>query len=316
VRGRFAPSPTGYLHLGNARTALLSWLQVRAAGGKFLLRVEDLDTGRCRQDYVDSLFRDLEYLGLTFDEAPVFQSQRGAQYEEALSTLREKGLVYPCLCSRAEIARMASAPHGPFDDGPRYPGTCRRRTPDEVNARAQQRAKAYRFLAPSSPLGFVDGLFGPLSSNVQEDTGDFVVFRQGQGASYQLAVVVDDAASGISHVLRGEDLLSSTARQLALYQALEKKAPDFVHVPLVLGENRQRMAKRHGASSVKGLREAGVPAEKVLGLLAFWSGLSDGQPVSARELIGVFALEKVSKQAPVAHERELDALLRGDRTNL
>ena len=313
MRGRFAPSPTGYLHLGNARTALLAWLQVRAAGGQFLLRVEDLDAGRCRQDYVDALFRDLEYLGLSFDEAPVFQSQRGEAYEEALWTLREKGLVYPCFCSRAEIARMASAPHGPHDDGPRYPGTCRRLTPDEVSARAQERAKAYRFVAPSSPLAFFDGLLGPTSSNVQEDTGDFVVFRQGQGASYQLAVVVDDAASGISHVLRGEDLLSSTARQLALYQALGKPGPEFVHVPLVLGENLQRMAKRHGASSVKGLREAGVPAEEVLGLLASWSGLSDGRPVSARELVGVFSLEKVSKKAPIAREDALDALLRGAR---
>jgi glutamyl-tRNA synthetase len=236
-RGRFAPSPTGRLHLGNARSALLGWLQARAAGGQFLLRVEDLDRARCRPQYVDDLMRDLEWLGLTWDEPPLFQSARDEVYRDALTKLEQRGLVYPCFCTRAEIARAASAPHGLSDEGPRYPGLCARLSAAEIAERSRTRTPAWRFRAQPGEVRFVDGLQGPYSQDVEAVVGDFVVRRNDGVASYQLAVVVDDAATGITHVLRGDDLLSSTPRQLQLYAALGLTAPEFFHVPLVLGED-------------------------------------------------------------------------------
>ncbi len=302
MRGRFAPSPTGRLHLGNARSALLGWLNARAAGGEFLLRIEDLDAARCREGYVDDLFRDLSYLGLTWDGTPVRQSQRSEAYAQALASLERAGRVYPCFCTRAEIARAASAPHGPGDDGPRYPGTCAALAAD----RARARPAALRFRAPAGvTFAFDDALKGPVAQDVAAEVGDFVVRRNDGVASYQLAVVVDDAASGITDVLRADDLLASTPRQLALYQALGLTPPRYAHVPLLLGEDGKRLAKREGASAVSELRQAGVAAEKVVGLLARWSGLGDGRPVRADELVESFRLEKVPREPVVVRETEL-----------
>jgi glutamyl-tRNA synthetase len=304
-RGRFAPSPTGRLHLGNARSALLGWLQARAAGGQFLLRVEDLDRARCRPQYVDELMRDLEWLGLTWDEPPLFQSERDDVYREALTRLEQRGLVYPCFCTRAEIARAASAPHGLSEEGPRYPGTCARLTAGESSERSLARTPAYRFRAQPGEVRFVDGLQGPYSQDVEAVVGDFVVRRNDGVASYQLAVVVDDAATGITHVLRGDDLLSSTPRQLQLYAALGLTAPEFFHVPLVLGEDGKRLAKREGAFALAELRERGLPPERVLGLLAAWSGLGDGSPVTLVELVRRFRPEVLPRAPVVAREQTL-----------
>jgi glutamyl-tRNA synthetase len=304
-RGRFAPSPTGRLHLGNARSALLGWLQARAAGGQFLLRVEDLDRARCRPQYVDELMRDLEWLGLTWDEPPLFQSERDDVYREALTRLEQRGLVYPCFCTRAEIARAASAPHGLSEEGPRYPGTCARLTAGEISERSLARTPAYRFRAQPGEVRFVDGLQGPYSQDVETVVGDFVVRRNDGVASYQLAVVVDDAATGITHVLRGDDLLSSTPRQLQLYAALGLTAPEFFHVPLVLGEDGKRLAKREGAFALAELRERGLPPERVLGLLAAWSGLGDGSPVTLVELVRRFRPEVLPRAPVVAREQTL-----------
>lgn len=305
MRGRFAPSPTGRLHLGNARSALLGWLQARAAGGRFLLRIEDLDRARCRPEYLDDLFRDLEYLGLDWDEEPLYQSRRTEAYEEALRALAAQGRIYPCFCSRAEIARAASAPHGLSEEGPRYPGTCRRLTPEQLSERARTRAPALRFRPLPGVTELVDRVQGPYAQDVEAVVGDFVVRRNDGVASYQLAVVVDDAFSGITHVLRGEDLLSSTPRQLQLFRALGKEAPEYAHVPLLMGEDGKRLAKREGAFAVAELRAAKVPAERVIGLLALWSGLGPGEPLRTSELVEPFSLSRVPREPVPARESDI-----------
>lgn len=302
-RGRFAPSPTGHLHLGNARSALLGWLQARAAGGQFLLRIEDLDRARCRPPFVEALFADLRWLGLDWDEPPLVQSERGPVYQEALDQLARDGRVYPCFCTRSEIARSASAPHGTSDEGPRYPGTCASLTRAQATERARARVPAYRFRSPPGAVRFIDSLQGAFEQDVERAVGDFVVRRNDGVASYQLAVVVDDAASGITDVLRGEDLLGSTPRQLLLYEALALDPPRFTHVPLVLGEDGKRLAKREGAFALAALRARGVTAARVLGLLAAFSGLGEGQPASLEELLQRFQEVPLRKEPVVASER-------------
>ncbi|NVJ27997.1 tRNA glutamyl-Q(34) synthetase GluQRS [Myxococcus sp. AM011] len=308
-RGRFAPSPTGRMHLGNIRSALLGWLQARAAGGRFLLRIEDLDRARCKPQYVDDLMADLRWLGLDWDETPLVQSQRDDLYREALATLEKEGLVYPCFCTRGEIARAASAPHGLSEEGPRYPGTCAHLTVEQRAERAKTRAPAYRFRARPGEVRFIDALMGPSAQDVDAVVGDFVVRRNDGVASYQLAVVVDDAATGITHVLRGDDLLSSTPRQLQLYTALGERAPDFLHVPLVHGEDGKRLAKREGAFALAELRARGLAPERVLGLLAAWSGLGDGSPRTLDTLVRAFSLEALPRSPVVAREEVLIAAL-------
>jgi glutamyl-tRNA synthetase len=308
-RGRFAPSPTGRIHLGNARSALLGWLQARAAGGRFLLRIEDLDRARCRPQYLDDLYRDLGWLGLDWDETPLVQSQRDDVYREALEKLERAGRVYPCFCTRAEIARAASAPHGLSEEGPRYPGTCATLTPGAVAERARTRVPALRFRTAPGEWCFEDGLHGRTCQDVATVVGDFVVRRNDGVASYQLAVVVDDMASGITDVLRGDDLLSSTPRQLQLYEAFGARPPRFWHVPLVLGEDGKRLAKREGAFAVAELRERGIAVERVLGLLAAWSGLGDGTPVTREELVRRFRPELLPRSPVVAREALLKEAL-------
>ncbi len=310
-RGRFAPSPTGRLHLGNARTALLGWLWARSEGGQFLLRIEDLDRQRCRPQFLDDLYRDLEYLGLDWDETPWVQSERTDVYDAALDRLRAQGLVYPCWCSRAEVLRAASAPHGPSDEGPRYPETCARLTPAEEAARAKSaagRTASLRFRPSPGEVCFEDVLHGRICQDVHAEVGDFTVRRADGVASYQLAVVVDDAASGVTHVLRGDDLLLSTPRQLQLYEALGLQAPRFAHVPLVMGPDGKRLAKREGAFAVTELREAGVRAERVLGLLAGWSGLGYS-PVSALELSARFEMAALPRAPVKTSEAEIRTAL-------
>ncbi len=300
-RGRFAPSPTGLLHLGNVRSALLGWLHARSVGGEFWLRIEDLDPERAKPQFTEAIFRDLEYLGLTWDGPVWRQSERGRVYEAALEQLRRANRVYPCVCSRAEIARAASAPHA-GEDGPVYPGTC-----------ASQEAPAgkpfsLRFRAAPGDEAFFDAVHGATSQDVQHTVGDFVVRRVDGVASYQLAVVVDDAAAGITDVLRADDLLMSTPRQLQLLRALGLTPPKYAHVPLLLQADGRRLAKREGATTVAGLRERGVSAEAIIGLLAKWSGLSDGSPQAAAELIADFSLKKMSHAPTVVMDAELEQL--------
>ena len=307
MRGRYAPSPTGGLHLGNARTALLAWLQVRAAHGTLVMRIEDLDRAREVKGASAGLLDDLTWLGLDWDEgpsplggphAPYLQSERSAIFEAALATLSAKGLLYECFCSRKEIAATASAPHGPSDDGPRYPGTCSRLTLEErEERRAAGRLPALRFRVPLGPLTFTDGVHGAVTLDASAEIGDFVVRRADGIHSYQLACAVDDAEMEITDVLRGDDLLSSTPRQLLLLRALERKAPSYSHVPLLLGGDGLRLSKRAGDVTLGALRQRGVSPSRLVAALARSSGLTDAQEITPGELAKDFALSRLPRQA-------------------
>ncbi len=315
-RGRFAPSPTGPLHVGNARTALLAWLAARAAGGRLVLRVEDLDLPRVRPGLEERILAELRWLGLGWDEGPDVggdrgpyrQSERGPLYAAALERLRRAGLAYPCFCSRAEVAASAEAPHGPADDGPRYPGTCRDLGEAERAGRARRRAPAWRFRAPGGTVSFEDGVHGARAVDVAAQVGDFVVARADGVAAYQLAVVVDDAAMAITDVVRGDDLLPSTARQLLLYRALDLVEPRFAHVPLVVGLDGARLAKRHGALSLGELRDRGADPREVVGLLAHLSGLAArGARLDVRDLVRDFDLGRVPRAPAMLDPTSLPA---------
>jgi glutamyl-tRNA synthetase len=292
-RGRFAPSPTGELHLGNARTALLSWLWARAAGGSYLLRVEDLDAPRVRPGLAEQQMDELRWLGLDWDFAVLCQSTRAAAYDAAIEQLGDQ--VYECFCSRAEIA-AASAPHALSDEGPRYPGTCRALTRAQRDERRRLRAPAIRLRVPEGAIAFDDELAGPQAFDVQAQVGDFVLRRADGVHSYQLAVVVDDAFSEVTQVLRGADLLPSTARQLILYRLLGRPAPRWAHAPLVLSASGERLAKRDRAVSLSALRAEGRDPAAVVARLALLSGLPPrGSP---RELLDGFSLRLVPRAAP------------------
>jgi glutamyl-tRNA synthetase len=310
-RGRFAPSPTGNLHLGTARTALCAWLSARAGGGSFVLRVEDLDGPRVVPGAEARMLADLRALGLDWDEgpdaggphAPYRQSERTARYDAAIARLEADGRVFPCFCSRADLARAAAAapgaPHGPADDGPRYPGSCRELTREQrAELDRSGRRPALRFRADPDEVRFVDGVHGEQRCDVAAQVGDFVVRRADGLHAYQLAVVVDDAAMAIEEVVRGDDLLGSTARQLLLYRALGLPAPRFAHLPLLLGPDGRRLAKRHGAIGVRALLEGGATPGRLVALLARPLGLLDGDEREARpeSLLPRFALDRLPRE--------------------
>jgi glutamyl-tRNA synthetase len=275
--GRFAPSPTGTLHLGNLRTALLAWLFARSAGARFLVRMEDLDSGRVRAGMAGQQLRDIAAVGLDWDGEVVHQSTRHAAYEAAIERLRDDGRVYECFCSRAEIRAAASAPHGPLPEGA-YPGTCLRLT-DAQRERKQAggRPPALRVRADAARVAFADRLAGESEGVVD----DFVIRRNDGATAYNLAVVVDDAWQGIGEVVRGDDLLDSTPRQLFLARLLGLPEPAHAHVPLVLGADGARLAKRHGAVT---LREVDA------GRAVAWMARSLGRPEArtARDLLEGF----------------------------
>ncbi|MFI5266992.1 MAG: tRNA glutamyl-Q(34) synthetase GluQRS [Chloroflexota bacterium] len=293
-RGRFAPSPSGDLHLGGARTALVAWLAARRDGGEFLVRIEDVDRPRVAPGAEASILEDLRWLGLDWDREPLRQSERLELYDQALSLLQEQELLFPCFCSRADVAQAASAPHWPAQA---YPGTCRDLTPEEMAERqAGGREPSLRFRAPDHELCFHDALHG----RVCQRSDDFVVRRSDGLHAYQLAVVVDDVASGIEEVVRGDDLLDSTVRQLLLYEAIGAKAPRFAHVALVVGSDGQRLSKRHGSISVRALREAGWAATQVVGWLGASLGLCEpGERPGPRELATDFSFSRIGCE-PVA----------------
>lgn len=303
ARGRYAPSPSGALHLGNLRTALLAWLFARSAGGSFALRIEDLDLPRTRPEAASALLADLRWLGLEWDEGPdvggpvgpYFQSQRISLYDAAFAALRARELVYPCYCTRAELARVASAPH-PGEDGAMYPGTCRDLSGAERRRREREgRRRAWRFRVPDGETAFTDALTGVVRETLTATCGDFIV-RRGDGLyAYQLAVVVDDALMGVTQVVRGGDLLASTARQLALYDALGYPRPRlYAHVPTLRDATGARLSKREAAIGLDPLRARGAHPERVVGWLAASCGLApDATPIAARALLGTFAPIKV-----------------------
>jgi glutamyl-tRNA synthetase len=262
------------MHLGNARTALLARLQTGVAGGRCALRIEDLDRDRCRPEWEAALREDLAWLGLEWDIEAARQSTRAAAYEAAIATLARTGHVYECYCSRAEV-RAASAPHGPADDGPVYAGTCRSLTEHErTQRRGEGRRAALRLRVEPGVVAFHDLVRGAVEQDVASTVGDLVIRRSDGVHAYQLAVVVDDAELGVTDVLRGDDLLGSTPRQILLQRLLGLPTPRYAHVPLLYADSGERLAKRHGGATIRALREAGTdPAELARELLEPVRGL-------------------------------------------
>lgn len=331
---RLAPSPTGALHLGNARTFLINWSLARAHGWRVVLRIEDLDTPRVKAGAAEQAIEDLRWLGVDWDEGPYTQRADMTPYREAIESLRARGLVYPCVCTRTDIAAAQSAPHGDEREL-RYPGTCRGRetavvaAQGGVNSRSSDspltaalspkgegdETPALRVVVPDEDVEITDMIAGPQRVNVQRHVGDFVVATKAGMPSYQLAVVVDDARQGVTDVVRGDDLIASAARQVILYRLLgmARRIPRYWHVPLVLGQDGRRLAKRHGDSRLATYRARGVCAERVVGLLARWSGVADARvEMSAAEFLSRFDVAKLSR-FPVTMTAEDEAWLREAR---
>jgi glutamyl-tRNA synthetase len=258
------------MHLGHARTFLIAWLAARSQGARVILRVEDLDASRVRREAKQGILRDLSWLGLDWDEgpdiggptAPYVQSERTSLYLAELERLKASELVYPCTCTRADIARAASAPHQE-EEGPSYPGTCSRRSARDAEALGD-RPFAWRFRVSPGPIAWQDRFLGHMEVDPARAGGDFLVARHRVGPSYQLAVVVDDAAMGIGQVIRGSDLVTSTPRQILLYRALGQPLPAFGHVPLAIGPDGRRLAKRDNALKLSWLREARVDPRRLV----------------------------------------------------
>ena len=298
MTGRFAPSPSGRMHLGNVFSAMLAWLSVRSQDGEMVLRIEDLDPDRCRREYAEILKDDLRWLGLDWDREQTPQSQRTAAYAAEFERLQDLGLVYPCYCSRGEL-HAASAPHA-ADGRVLYAGTCRNLT--EAQRAAKTKAPAWRLMVPDRVYGFEDGLQGHFEENLARDCGDFLIRRADGVYAYQLAVVTDDGQGGITEVVRGMDLLDSTPRQLYLYELLHLTPPQFSHVPLLVAPDGRRLSKREKDLDLGVLRQNYTP-EQLLGRLAHLAGLLDRpESVSARELAGEFSWKKVKKE-PVVLKR-------------
>jgi glutamyl-tRNA synthetase len=309
ARGRLAPSPSGRLHLGHARTFILAWAHVRSRGGRVLLRLEDLNVARCRPEYALGVLRDLEWLGLDWDGPVVAQSKRLDALRAAAEQLRGSGFAYPCVCTRADLKLAVSAPQRGSEEL-RYPGTCRGRF--ELNAGAAGPAPgqaALRLRVEEGPVRFVDGLAGPCSHDVAAEVGDFMISNRQGVPAYQLAVVVDDAAQGISEVFRGDDLLSSTPRQLLLQRALGLKAPAWFHVPLVVDSGGRRLAKRADDLSLEVLRTSGVDPRAIVSWVGRSAGFDVPERLRAAELLPVFDLARMHRQPVVCSEDVVAALM-------
>jgi glutamyl-tRNA synthetase len=314
--GRLAPTPSGYLHLGNARSFLLAWLCARREGGRVIMRIEDIDRPRCRHELREAALIELAWLGLDWDAGPhagepvgdYDQSTRLEIYRAHLQRLVAAGLAYPCTCTRKDIEQASSAPHG--DEGAIYPGTCRGRWQSFDQARRESGVTpAWRFLFDGT-FSFHDEVLGEVTIDAST-LGDFVLWRRDDLPSYQIAVTVDDALQGVTQVLRGHDLVSSTARQLALYRALDLIPPDrWAHVPFIQDAQGRRMAKRDGDMALAQLRETGVDPRRIIGLLASSAGLVDeARAFSPRDLLGEFDVHAINRADFVITEKHLKWLL-------
>lgn len=285
VTGRFAPSPTGRMHLGNVFSALLSWLSAKSKQGRWLLRIEDIDPQRSRREYADLLMDDLDWLGLHWDGEVVYQSQRSDIYEHYFNLLKEQGLTYPCYCTRADLL-ATQAPHE-SDGRVVYKGTCRHRKPMEGIAAAT------RLIVPDRAITFVDGHYGAQQVNLTEQVGDFIIRRKDGAWAYQLAVVVDDALTGVTEVVRGRDLLLSSPQQMYVAELLGFRSPRFTHLPLLCNPQGQRLSKRDQSLDMEHLRQRYTP-QQIIGLLAFIAHLQPAPlPLTARELLSLFSWEKI-----------------------
>jgi glutamyl-tRNA synthetase len=298
---RLAPSPTGALHLGNARTFLVNWAMARQAGWGILLRIEDLDGPRIRKGADLQAMEDLRWLGIDWDQGPVYQSSRMPLYRRAVDQLLAGGWAYPCICSRSEIEQAASAPHA--EDGAAvYPGTCRGRFGSiEQASISAGREPALRFAIPDRTLSFTDGFAGPQQFDLGAQLGDFVIAKGDRSPAYQLAVVVDDAEMNITQVVRGDDLIDSTPRQMLLYEALgiADRIPRYHHLPLVVGPDGRRLAKRHGDTRISRYRGQGMPPGRLIALLGRWCGI---EATSAAEFLHRFDLARLPKQRIIFSE--------------
>lgn len=303
VRGRFAPSPSGRMHLGNVWTALLNWLCVRKAGGEVLLRIEDLDPDRCRREYAEALMDDLTWLGLDWDNRDVvWQSGRTEAYAALFDSLDARGLVYPCFCTRAERL-AASAPHPGGESV--YGGRCRDLSGAERAALLKLRRPAWRLRVPEGEIAFRDGCRGLYREDLPTRCGDFILRRSDGVYAYQLAVTADDAAAGVNLVVRGSDLLPSTPRQILLQRLLGLPTPAYFHVPLLLAPDGRRLSKRDGDLHMGVLRRRFTP-EEILGALGTLAGLAQpGERCSLPELLDRFSPEKVPKKDVVVPENFL-----------
>lgn len=300
--GRFAPSPSGRMHLGNLFCALIAFLSAKSRGGRFILRIEDLDPDRSKLEYSSLIEEDLSWLGITWNEGglenrgkngPYLQSERAQLYEAALSRLAQRGLIYPCFCSRADL-HSANAPHR--SDGQLvYSGRCRSLSSQKREALAGQRSPALRIRVPEKIFSFDDGVMGHYLEYLPTDCGDFILRRSDGVFAYQLAVVLDDAMMGVTEVVRGGDLLTSTPRQLFLYEQLGLTPPAFYHLPLLTASDGRRLSKRDGDLDLGALRKRFSPNE-LLGILAFCSGIIPSpESIGMRELIGIFNWSKIPK---------------------
>ena len=302
---RLAPSPTGALHLGNARTFLVNWLLARQNDWKIILRIEDIDGPRIKRHADAALIDDLRWLGIDWDDGPIYQTDRMTAYAAALNQLIENGSVYPCTCTRKEIELAASAPHS--EDGATvYPGTCRGRYQSvEEATQLSGRAPALRFAIPAGEVSFLDAFRGEQTYSPAKDLGDFVVAKADGTPAYQLAVVVDDLAMNVTQVIRGDDLIDSTPRQMLIFRALgfENQIPTYTHLPLVVGTDGRRLAKRHGDTRLSTYRNAGISSSRLLALLAGWCGVTrESGGLTVSDLLDSFRLEDVPREPIVFTE--------------
>ena len=294
VVGRFAPTPSGRLHLGNILCAMLAYLSARSQGGRFLLRIEDVDVPRCPRRLARQCMDDLTWLGFTWDEAPVYQSERTALYQAALEELTAGGHVYPCFCTRAQLMSLAAPNLG--DTQVVYQRTCASLSPEEIAQRRKTRAPAMRLRVPEEEIAFTDGLFGPFSEHLARDCGDFILQRSDGLFGYQLAVVVDDGLQGVTEIVRGRDILSATPRQLYLQRLLGYPQPEYVHIPLLTDAQGRRLAKRDKDLDLSALAQRFTP-EELLGFLACSAGiLPEPRPMTLEQLIPLFDWARVTRE--------------------
>ncbi len=314
--GRLAPSPTGAQHLGNARTFLIAWLLARQSGSPLWLRIEDLETPRVKSWATQQAIEDLQWLGLDWDvnflndveKFYILQTERLERYQQVLLGLQSRELVYPCTCTRSQIELISAAPHESNLDGPVYPGTCSINSVHDADKLITKHVPfAWRFRIPSQKMEFIDQFAGRQAiTDLRKQLGDFVVARANGAIAYQLAVVVDDHDMNVEQVVRGDDLLISTFRQLVLYDALNWSHPQFCHLPLVVGTDGRRLAKRHGDTRLSAYREAGIQPESIIGFLAHRSGLIEQRrPISAKELLRCDPLVKLSHDPLVVDSNRL-----------
>lgn len=291
VVGRFAPSPTGRMHAGNIYAALSAWLVAKSQGGTIVLRIEDLDRERSKAEYITAVQRDFELLGLTWDQGPFFQHDRDEAYLEAFSALERKGLVYPCFCTRADL-HAASAPHR----GEKfvYPGTCRGLTAEQIAEKSMRRAPAQRLHVPDAAYSFEDMVQGRYEQNLAHDCGDFLIRRSDQAFAYQLAVVVDDAAQGVTSIVRGVDLLCSTPQQLYLQELLGLDHPRYAHIPLLVAERNRRLSKRDHDAGIEELLARFKTPEAIIGHIAGICGLAPTcDPATPEQLLATFDVARL-----------------------